>query len=296
MLETANPTLQQGADQPRRAARRPAPAPLHCCVLVEDRYLAQAQPAGMVRALRQAGCRVSVSDPGEGLLDVADAGWLAGVDLVVARGRSTELLARLSAAEAAGVPTLNPRRAIDAVVDKAHMATQLQAAGIPTPATWIGRIEQVRARVPASAFPLILKPVFGDNCRGIHVVDTQAQLAALDWPEPCVIAQELLPATGFDTKLYAIGRQVWAVRKPSPLHGGRGAATLLPLPAAWRDVALRCGALFGLQLFGVDCIAGHDGGLKVIEVNDFPNYSGVPEADSLLARQIESRARGEDTP
>lgn len=278
------------------AATRRQRTPLHCCLLVEARYLAHAQPAGMMRALLQAGCRVTVSDPAESLLDVADAGWLRGVDVVVARGRSTDLLTRLSAAEAAGVPTLNPRRAITGVVDKAHMATQLQRAGIPTPATWIGSIEQVRRQVPASAFPLILKPVFGDNCRGIEVVHTPAQLAQLAWPEPCAIAQELLPTNGFDTKLYAIGRRVWAVRKPSALHGGAGAATLLPLPAAWRELALRCGAIFGLRLFGVDCIE-IGGALKVIEVNDFPNYSGVPDADVLLARHIESessRARGED--
>jgi len=284
MLETAVSTSQPGR----------AHAALHCCVLVEARYLAQAQPAGMVQALRQAGCRVSLIDPADSLLDLADARWLDDVDVVVARGRSTDLLTRLSAAEAAGVPTLNPRRAIAAVVDKAYMATQLHAAGIPTPATWIGSIAQVRRHVPHKAFPLILKPVFGDNCRGIQVVPTPAQLAAVEWTEPCVIAQELLPGGGFDLKLYAIGRRVWAVRKRSALHGGSGAATLLPLPPAWRALALRCGALFGLQLFGVDCIEA-DGDLKVIEVNDFPNYSGVPEADVLLARHVEteSRARGE---
>ena len=293
MFHSTIRTLQQRDARRQRAAHLRAHAPLHCCVLVEARYLAQAQPVGLIRTLREAGCRVTVTDPGASLLDVGDTRWLEGLDLVVARGRSTDLLTRLSAAEAEGVTTLNSRRAIDAVVDKAHMATQLQAAGVPTPATWIGSIEQVRRNVPASAFPLILKPVFGDNCRGIVVVQTPAQLAALAWNEPCVIAQELLPSAGFDIKLYAIGERVWAVRKSSALHGGAGEATLLPLTPAWRELALRCGSLFGLQLFGVDCI-DHQGELKVIEVNDFPNYSGVPEADLLLARHIENRARAEE--
>src|SRR6185369_5380639 len=127
MFDTATRSPQHGEARRHRTAARHVLAPLHCCVLVESRYLAQAQPAGMMRALRQAGCRVTVADPGASLLDVADTRWLEGVDLVVARGRSTDLLTRLSAAEAAGVTTLNPRRAIAAVVDKAHMATQLQA-------------------------------------------------------------------------------------------------------------------------------------------------------------------------
>lgn len=275
------------ADMANHRGAVPARAdhPLHCCVLVERRYLEQAQPRGLLRALRDAGHRVTVSDPQDGLLDLAESRWLEGVDLIVARGRSTDLLARLAVAEAAGVGTLNPRRAIESVLDKAHMAARLHAAGIATPRTWIGTIAQVRRHLPATAFPLVLKPVFGDNCRGIAVVKTAAALDAVAWNEPCVIAQQLLPGNGFDIKLYAIGERVWAIRKPSPLHGATGTATPLPLQPAWRALALRCGSLFGLELFGIDCIEA-DGVLHVIEVNDFPNYSGVPEADLLLARHV----------
>jgi glutathione synthase/RimK-type ligase-like ATP-grasp enzyme len=50
-------------------------------------------------------------------------------------------------------------------------------------------------------------------------------------------------------------------------------------------LALRCGRLFGLELFGVDCVEG-PGGPLVIEVNEFPNYTGVPRADELLADHV----------
>ncbi len=271
----------------RFAARARGEVPLHCCVLVERRYLSQAQPHGLLQALAAAGHHVTLSDPQDTLLDLSDSHWLEHVDLVIARGRSSDLLARLSAAEAAGVPTLNSRGAIDSVLDKAHMAARLHAAGIATPRTWIGGIEQVRRAIPRSAFPLVLKPVFGDNCRGIVIVETPAALAAVGWNEPCVIVQRLLPSDGFDIKLYAMGGRVWAMRKQSALHGATGAVAALPLPLApaWHALALDCGALFGLQVFGVDCIE-IDGALQVIEVNDFPNYSGVPEADFLLARHV----------
>jgi ribosomal protein S6--L-glutamate ligase len=259
-------------------------------VLVESRYLAQQQPAGMARALAATGCRVTLVDPDASLLAIDSVRWLEGIDLIVARGRSIALLARLQAAEAAGVPTPNSRQAIAGVLDKAHMAVQLRAAGLPTPATWIGSIEQVRHRLPAAAFPIILKPVFGDNCRGIQVVATPAALQHVTWAEPCVVAQRLLPGSGFDTKLYVIGDRVWAIRKPSPLLGGSGAVTPLDVPASWRALALKCGALFGLQLFGVDCIDTAQG-LHVIEVNDFPNYGGVDGADLLLARHVAQHVR-----
>jgi ribosomal protein S6--L-glutamate ligase len=270
----------------RYAMRARGERSLHCRVLTERRYLSQAQPRGLLRALAAAGHHVTLCDPQDALLDLSESHWL-DVDLVVARGRSTDLLARLSAAEAAGVPTLNSRSAIESVLDKAHMTARLHAAGIATPRTWIGSIEQVRRAIPRCAFPLILKPVFGDNCRGIVIVETPAALAAVTWSEPCVIVQCLLPSDGFDIKLYAMGGRVWAMRKQSALHGATGAVAPSPLPlaAAWHALALDCGALFGLQLFGVDCIEV-DGALQVIEVNDFPNYSGVPDADFLLARHV----------
>jgi glutathione synthase/RimK-type ligase-like ATP-grasp enzyme len=265
-------------------------APLHCGVLVEARYLAQAQPQGMARALANSGHRVFHLDSQASMLDIENSRWLAGLDLLIARGRSAGLLARLSVAEAAGIPTLNRRHAIAAVADKAHMATQLHAAGILTPPTWIGAMEQVRREIPRSAYPLILKPVYGDNCRGIRIVNSPRALDAAAWSEPCVIAQHLLPNSGFDIKLYVVGERVWAIRKPSPLRGDNSAAIPLPLPVAWRNLARHCGEIFGLQLYGVDCIES-DGALKVIEVNDFPNYTAVPEADSVLADYVEQYAR-----
>ena len=268
-----------------RAAQQRADAPLRCGILVEARYLAQAQPRGMARALTEAGHNVSVLDTSRAMLDIDNSRWLAGLDLVIARGRSADLLARLSVAEAAGIPTLNRRQAIAAVLDKAHMATQLRAAGIPAPPTWIGDIGQLRREIPRTAYPLILKPVYGDNCRGICIVDTPRELDAVVWNEPCVIAQRLLQNSGFDIKLYAVGEHMWAVRKPSPLYGGAAAVTTLALPTAWRNLARQCGELFGLQLFGVDCIEA-DGALQVIEVNDFPNYSGIPGVDSILAGHV----------
>jgi ribosomal protein S6--L-glutamate ligase len=273
----------------RRATPRRSDAPLHCGVLVESRYLSHAQPRGMVRALAAVGCRVTLIDPQVGLLDIENPGWFAGRDLIIACGRSTSLLARLSAAEAAGVPTLNQRSAIAAVLDKAHVTTQLRAAGIPVPATWIGAFEQVRRCIPDKAFPLVLKPVIADDGRGIRVVDKPAALQSVAWSDPCVIAQHLLPNNGFDIRLYAIDERVWAIRKPSALRGESGAVTPLPLPPAWRELALRCGDLFGLELFSVDCVEA-DGGLQVVEVHDFPNYTGVPEADLLLARHAARRA------
>jgi ribosomal protein S6--L-glutamate ligase len=87
-------------------------------------------------------------------------------------------------------------------------------------------------------------------------------------------------------KLYAIGGEVWAVRKPSPLAPNAAEPELMVVTDEARDLARRCGSLFGLELFGVDCVQS-ERGLSVIEVNDYPNYSCVPDAGVRIADLIE---------
>ncbi|TMB31973.1 MAG: hypothetical protein E6J61_08470 [Deltaproteobacteria bacterium] len=139
--------------------------------------------------------------------------------------------------------------------------------------------------------PPVVKPVFGDNARDVRVVRDRAELLSLQWHEPSVIAQPYLPSAGFDLKLYVAREEERAVKKPSPLAtGSEAVAHPVLLTPALRDLALRCGVIFGLDLYGVDCIETPEGPV-VIEVNDFPNYSGTEGMDASLARFVVDRAR-----
>jgi ribosomal protein S6--L-glutamate ligase len=264
-------------------------------VVSERRYLAQAQPAGLVAALeRRGGIAARLVDADGCALRMDDApDWLAGADLVVVRGRSTATLTLAAHAEASGVPTVNACAATERVRDKAAMAIALTRAGVPCPSTLIGSPAALEAELGPDDFPLILKPVFGDNSEGLVLVDCHEHLRAVAWHDGVAIAQHFLPSDGLDLKLYVIGDRVFAVRKPSPFLTTRtqDEARSVPAPVtpALRELALRCGRLFGLELFGVDCIEGPDGPL-VIEVNEFPNYTGVPGADDLLADHVLSLA------
>lgn len=263
-------------------------------VLVERRYLAQRQPSALVEELRRRGCAVTVIDPGSSAISLTDDAWLMGIDVCVARGRSDSVLTRLLAAERRGLPTLNRASAVAAVVDKASMAVALAGAGIPTPPTTLGSPAQLAAELPCDLYPVILKPIRGDNCRGVEICATaEAVRRAAPIEEP-LLCQPFLSGDGCDLKLYAVGEAVWAVRKPSPLsrhgspsngHGGLTDATPVELTGSLRELALRCGVLFGLELFGVDCLLTAAGPV-VIEVNEFPNYTGVPAADAALADHV----------
>jgi ribosomal protein S6--L-glutamate ligase len=280
----------------RSLLRTRGQSPVTVGVLVESRYLTQDQPAGLVRALRAAGVDVRRFVIEDTSIDLCDGSWCDGLDVVAARGRSDALLAALRSAESAGVPAVNSCAAVRAVLDKAGMAAALAAAGIPTPASWLGHPRRLaeRAQMP---FPLVLKPMTGDNARGLRVVRTRSELDAQVWPEPVALAQEFLRGDGHDIKLYVAGEAVWAVRRPSPVDedGAARAATdsgrRFAATRGLRTLGRACARLFGLSLCGVDCVLGPSGPL-VVEVNDFPNYRGLGRSvDQDLARVVLAQRR-----
>jgi glutathione synthase/RimK-type ligase-like ATP-grasp enzyme len=276
-------TIQNPA--PVQQAQSPAAS---VAVIVERRYLTHAQPAGLIRALKRMGHSVLVVDAESNALEASDSAWTQGIDVALARGRSWGVLCLLDWLERCGVPVINQRRAIAAVHNKAEMSVALAEAGLPTPRTWLGPLDHLAVRIPDGDYPLIVKPLFGDNCRGLELVAGPAQLRGLHWPEGMVIAQKFFAGLAFDLKLYAIGQQVWAVRKLSPLKKQFLPSEKTPPPqlvevsTELRNLARRCGQVFNLDLFGVDCIETEQGPL-VIEVNEFPNYSAVPGADEKLS-------------
>lgn len=265
-------------------------------ILAEKRYLSQAQPAGLLAALEAAGHEAVLADPQASAYALDDGAWTGKLDLVVARGRSSQLLSLLGWAEARGLRTVNRRSAIASVHNKADMAVLLAGAGLPTPRTFLGPVRELPKLIPAALYPVILKPVFGDNGRGLRLAHTREELESVQWPEPAALAQRYLPGDGRDLKLYCIGGEVWAVRKPSPFvpAGGAGStekAELVPLTRELEDLGRRLGRLFGLELYGADCIETPEGP-SVIEVNDYPNYTAVPDADRKLAAYVTGARAG----
>jgi len=243
--------------------------------------------------MRAAGHHVEIVDPDRHVADLVAPGH-SHIDVVLARGRSSALMSLLRAAEVAGVPVVNSAAAVMSVVDKAGMGAVLAAAGVPVPQTWVGPVDVLAGRSDLT-FPLVLKPVRGDNARGLVVVQSRRQLATVTWPEPVALAQAFHRGDGVDLKLYVAGDRVWGVRRPSPVAADgapRPVGTVgepVVVPPALEDLARRCGRPFGLRLFGVDCVQGERGPL-VVEVNDYPTYRGAPGASEVISRLVEGLA------
>jgi ribosomal protein S6--L-glutamate ligase len=265
---------------------------MHFGVVVENRYLAQSQPAGLINALKERGHEVSIIDPQKTSYSLTDDRWMKGIDLLACRGRSYGLMCLMEWAEKRGITAINRKSAIASVYNKADMAVALATAGIRTPQTFLGNVECLANEIEIDSYPLILKPIFGDNSQGLLVVRAPEDLARVTWQDPVALAQSYIPTDGYDLKLYGVGDKIWPVRKPSPFNkpaddGSRSGE--VPLTRELEELGRRCGEIFGLELYGVDCIETPDGPL-VIEINDYPNYTGVPRANETLADYIISRA------
>jgi ribosomal protein S6--L-glutamate ligase len=276
---------------------------LTIALLAESRHLKNRALREVRRALEAEGCNVPLVVPDGGqLFDIPSQApaW----DAVLSRGRDLAGLGLLAAASALGVLAINAPRSIELVRNKIAMQAVLLEHGLPLPKTWFAADAAVFREVSPARFPLVVKPYDGDGSRGLSLLsqpDDVDELPGLSGTHSLYLAQEFLETDGWDLKLYGIGTKVWAVRKPSPVSfNGPGPAVvrstkgaeLVELDARLKDIALTCGRACGLDLWGVD-VAVTPRGPYVIEVNDFPTYSAVPEAGEEIARHALTRVQME---
>jgi ribosomal protein S6--L-glutamate ligase len=138
---------------------------------------------------------------------------------------------------------------------------------------------------------LIVKPYTGHRGAGVSVVDDLESLtAALAEVQGPMLVQEHIPGPGEDLKVYVVGEQVFAVRKPFSETSFAVPGRPVRVDAEVRELALRAGRALGLGLFGLDVIESPDGPV-VVDANYFPGYKGVPDAGTLIGEYIDQHAR-----
>jgi len=189
-----------------------------------------------------------------------------------------------------GARLLNPYPSCVVIRDKIISSNVLRAAGIPTPPSWI--THDLNLLLPiVEKWPLIIKPYRGFHGRDIRIILSPKDLANLSPLKDPVLVQQYIEGNGEDLKVYVIGKDVFATRKPFHPNSFKQPGQLCPVSAEVRDIALRCGEIFGLGLYGLDIIESSKGSV-VVDLNYFPGYKGVPNASSLLADYIEKYALG----
>jgi ribosomal protein S6--L-glutamate ligase len=215
-------------------------------------------------------------------------------DLYVLKSHTELSLSIAGVLAAQGARLLNPYESCLATQDKIVASRRLRAAGVPAPRTWVtGELERL-APVVAER-PLVVKPYRGHRGADVTVVRSAADLAALGRPTLPMIVQEYVEGSGEDLKLYVVGTQVFAVRKPfSPTSFTRPGRPC-EVDGRLQAIARASGRALGLGLYGLDLIEGPDGPV-VVDANTFPGYKGVPDVAPLIADYIEGYALGRYAP
>jgi ribosomal protein S6--L-glutamate ligase len=267
---------------------------MHFCFIVEKQYRDDWMPMVIVEQLRQWGHTVDVLEPHASvtcLSDIAKQGYDAYVLKTVSDGPGLSIL---EAAEAIGIPTINHSRSIRLVRDKAVATALAHAHGLPTPRTYFVAHPGLFQQIPEEEYPLVVKPTNGSSGRGIYRFNSPAELATsiIDGADVSFfLAQRYVENTGFDIKLYVMGKAVYSVAKRSPLHPEVDVdKRLIPITIELRNLALQVGKIFGLDIYGLDVVETSQG-LMVVDINDFPSFGQVPQAIPRISEHIIRLAR-----
>jgi ribosomal protein S6--L-glutamate ligase len=211
-------------------------------------------------------------------------------DLYLLKSHTELALSIAGVLHSRGGRLLNPYEACIATQNKIVAARRLRAAQVPIPRCWVtGDLTLLASIVDGT--PLVIKPYMGHRGTGIHLVRSRGELAAVPAPSGPVLAQEHVDGAGEDLKVYVVGEEVLAVRKPFSPTSFTRAGRPCEVSAEVREIALRCGRAMGLGLYGLDLIESERGPV-VVDLNYFPGYKGLSGAAPLIADYVEDYARG----
>ncbi len=199
----------------------------------------------------------------------------------------TMRLGVLHALRELGVPVRNDARAIERCVDKSMTSFLLHKQGIPTPATWsIELMAEARRVVRAEARPerpLVLKPLFGSQGRGLRLIDGLAALPPADEVAGVYYLQQFIRgrAPGWrDWRVFVVGGRAIAAMirhgkhwRTNASQGARCEGVLAAGQLA--SLAAAAAAAVGADYAGVDIMQDADDGYLVLEVNSMPAWAAL---------------------
>jgi predicted glycosyltransferase/glutathione synthase/RimK-type ligase-like ATP-grasp enzyme len=242
----------------------------------------------VIRLLRKWGATAEPVHLGDDLIDIAQVGL--DYDLYVLKNRKGLAMSVAADLHRAGAALLNPYPVSAMLRDRIVMFRVLRAAGVPVPETFVA--SHASQLLPAlDRGPLLVRPCHHFQKGSGTVVSNAAELAALGLIEEPVFAQRYHPPDGPDRKIYSIGTDLFGVFRvrPAYTYDEKQGQAFAPSPAL-AEIARRCGAAFGIDLFSVDIVES-GGRVYVVDMSGFPGFKGVPDAPLRLATYIHAAAQ-----
>jgi len=234
----------------------------------------------VVQLLEKSACEIQIIYPEERVTPLSHV--RAEHDLYILKSGTEMALSLAGALDAVGARIINPYPVAAAMRDKIVSMRVLEAAGVPVPETYITSDSRRLASL-LDAGPVVLKPYRGSQGRGVHVIWDADELDDVSNDEGPVFAQRYYKPEGEDHKIYVIGDQMFGVKRvfPAKTYAEKIGQPFTVTPE-FREIALRCGRAFGVELFGFDVIISN-GQPYVVDIQGFPGFKGVPDAALRLA-------------
>lgn len=193
----------------------------------------------------------------------------------------------LHALHDSGVTVYNRPRAIERTVDKPLTSILLSRAGLPTPTTWIcesfEHANTILADETRKGNQLVLKPLFGSQGIGVHLVDNQTGLIHDEKFAGIYYLQRFIERKNnefTDIRVLVVD----GVAKAAMLRRGQDWLTNRAQGASCEALALNddiahlaesaCKVL-DIDYAGVDLMQDKNGQFYIIEVNSIPAWYGL---------------------
>lgn len=268
----------------------------------------------LIRAFHDLGVRIHTAGIAEIGFDTATASGLAiphfgetFPDAVCVRTMDagsfeqvTRRLGILHALSRLGILVSNDARAIENCVDKSMTSFLLARAGLPSPRSVAVEARAEAERIlAAEAGPMVLKPLFGAQGKGLRLVRT-----AKDLPEAEAIAggvYYLQRFAGVETQgrwsdirvLVSAGRAVAAMQRRAAhwiTNVKQGAEALPMLPdSEIESLAIAAAEAVGGDFCGIDLLRDAAGRTQILEVNSMPAWTGLQRATGRDIAAIRAR-------
>jgi tetrahydromethanopterin:alpha-L-glutamate ligase len=233
-----------------------------------------------------------------------DALPIGGFVRTISAGSFEQVTLRLGVLHALrelGVVVYNDARAIERCVDKSMTSFLMHSAGLPTLPTWaVESLEAARAVVRREASPsrpLVLKPLFGSQGRGLTLIDSEAALPSPENVGGVYYLQHYVsedPQRWRDWRVFVIaGRAVAAMVRQGiswKTNASQGALCEAVEPDGQMSaLAVAAARSVDAAYAGVDLIRDEDGRLWVLEVNSNPAWSALQRVTrSRIAEELVS--------
>lgn len=186
-----------------------------------------------------------------------------------------------------GIIVYNNPRGIERTVDKSMTSFLLKQAGIPTPSTWVceskEKAESIYQRECGQGRKLVLKPLFGSQGIGVHLLDGETGLIHDENFAGVYYLQSYVDCgdkDSFDIRVFVInGKAISAMVRRSKTwitNRAQGAqCEALKLDAELCILSEDAVKAVGIDYGGVDLISDTSGRMHVIEVNSIPAWWGL---------------------